>query len=98
MNCEECNYYTEEFSTDKRDNVPFCKKLNIETIDNVSCVDFENSLSCFDCDERYEIHYELDDIDHYCKKLKCLIYRQQRSVLYRGDFKQIPNCLMATKI
>jgi len=26
MNCEECNFYTEEYSQDAKDNIPYCKK------------------------------------------------------------------------
>jgi len=26
MNCEECNFYTEEYSQDAKDNIPYCVK------------------------------------------------------------------------
>lgn len=83
--CEDCNYYTEEFDIDKNDNVPFCIKGN-EIKENNCCEEYNDDIICYDCPERYERFYEIDDIDHYCRKYNCLIFAQQRSVLYKGDF------------
>jgi hypothetical protein len=91
MICEECNFYTEEFNPDLNDNDAYClKDRQFITEDEYKneCINFNNDLNCYDCPERYEQFYEIDDIDHYCKKLNCLIFRQQRSVLYKGDFKK----------
>lgn len=91
MSCEDCNFYTEEYDLEIHDNKSYCIKSKsfLTEIDyERGCSNFNNDLNCYDCPERYERFYELDDIDHYCKKLNCLIYQQNRSVLYKGDFQK----------
>lgn len=82
---EDCNYYTEKYDANKRDNVPFCIKGKVIKEDNC-CEKYNDNLNCYDCPESYSIFYEIDDIDHYCRKYNCLILQQRRSILYKGDF------------
>lgn len=93
MNCEECNFYIEEYSQDAKDNIPYCVKHKKYIKENDVCNDFNNNISCFNCPERYEIYYEINDIEHYCKKYNVLLYQQMRSVLYKGDFKKGKVCV-----
>ena len=93
MNCEECNFYAEEYNQDAKDNIPYCVKHKKYIKENDVCNDFNNNISCFNCPERYEIYYEINDIEHYCKKYNVLLYQQMRSVLYKGDFKKGKVCV-----
>lgn len=86
--CDICNYYTEKFDAEMNDHVPFCVKQCMKIKSENPCMEYNDNTNCYDCLNRYEIFYEIDDIDHYCKKVNKLIYRQQRSVLYRGDFEK----------
>lgn len=96
LNCEDCNYYTEEFNIDINDLKPYCVKLRKPIPDdNTTCIEYNDNLNCYNCPNRYETHYAIDDVDHYCKKYQLLIYQQTRSVLYKGDFKrkELINCM-----
>ena len=89
MECENCNYYTEEFDISINDFKPYCVKSKKQIQDNnKTCIEYNDSMNCYNCPNRYETYYEMDDIDHYCNKYHILIYSQHRSLLYKGDFKR----------
>jgi len=89
VNCEDCNYYTEEFDSEINDLESYCVKQGKPIQDDsMTCVEYNDNMNCYDCPNRYKTYYEIADIDHYCKKYQLLIYQQIRSVLYKGDFKR----------
>lgn len=86
--CEECRYYTRKCGIPNIGDIDWCVKHKRRTEENLYCDDFDNSLNCYDCNQRSEFHYDIDDIEHYCKETGRLVFQQLRSILYKGDFEE----------
>ena len=86
--CESCKYYTVKDGVGVINYIAWCVKHKRGTDMNFCCDDFDDSVNCYDCGKRYKYHYDVDDIEHYCKETGRLIYQQLKSDLYKGDFEE----------